>query len=82
MFNGIVAIAKNCRCSLIPAIKGHEIDVKNTDLRHNSKLEGMSYEEWKKGKAQSNPLTLPEEKAKAIKNAYIAEYRRKAKSIK
>lgn len=71
----------NCRCSLIPAIKGHEIDASNLNLRRNNKLEGMSYNEWKKAKAESNPITLPEEKAKAIKGTYIADYKRKAGQI-
>lgn len=79
--NGDPSEVYNCRCTLLTVIKGHGINVKDLSLRRNNKLEGMSYEEWKKGKAESNPITLPEEKGEAIKQAYNAEYRRKAGEI-
>lgn len=40
----------NCRCTLVPAVKG----VDQSNAPRNSKLGGMTYEEWKKGKA--NPV--------------------------
>ena len=66
----------NCRCTLLSAIKGHEIDLSDTSLRHDKNLGKMSYDEWKDAKAPvtSNPITLPEEKAAAIKQKYINEY--------
>lgn len=67
----------NCRCTLIAQLSGFKKDIKDLDLRHNEKLGDMSYNEWKKAKATSNPITLPEEKAENIKQTYIAEYRRK-----
>lgn len=67
----------NCRCTLISQIKGYETDVKDLSLRHNEKLGDMTYDEWKKAKAESNLITLPEEKAENIRLGYIAEYRRK-----
>ena len=68
----------NCRCTLISQVKGFETDVSDMSLRRDDKLGDMSYEEWKaQKKSESNPITLPEEKARNIKNAYIAEYRGK-----
>lgn len=66
----------NCRCTLISAIKGHEIDLSDTSLRHNKNLDGMSYDEWKDehSPVTSNPITLPEEKAKSIRQKYLNEY--------
>jgi hypothetical protein len=38
----------------------------------------MTYEQWKnEKKSTSNPITLPEEKAAAIRQSYIHEYSRK-----
>jgi hypothetical protein len=38
-------------------------------------MDGMTYDQWRNAKATSNPITLPEEKAKAIKQSFINEYR-------
>ena len=66
----------NCRCTLLSAIKGFEIDASDINLRHNKNLKGMTYEQWKnEKKSTSNPITLPEEKAKAIKGSYVRQYR-------
>lgn len=68
----------NCRCTLISQVKGFETDVTDMSLRRDDKLGDMSYEEWKaQKKSESNPITLPEEKARNIKGAYVAEYRGK-----
>lgn len=67
----------NCRCTLIGAVAGTEIDKSEAkDLPRNSKLGGMTYKEWLKGHGRSNPIDLPERKAEALKQAYNAEYRR------
>ena len=69
------AIAHNCRCTLMAAIKGFEIDTKNTDLRHDANLGGMTYDEWKATKKSiSNPIDLPEQKAATIQGAWNAKY--------
>lgn len=39
----------NCRCTLIPSIKGWEFDLSDRSLRYDDKLGDMSYEEWKYG---------------------------------
>lgn len=69
----------NCRCTLLTAIRGYEIDASDISLRHNKNLEGMSYEEWKDEHATvtSNPITMPEEKAESFRQHYINEYRRR-----
>lgn len=66
----------NCRCTLLSAIKGYEIDTSNTDLRHDKNLGKMTYDEWLDAKAPvtSNPIDLPEKKAAAFKQSYINEY--------
>ena len=65
----------NCRCTLLPAIKGYEIDVTDPSVRPNDKLGKMTYEEWlAEKKSISNPITLPEEKAATIKGAWWKKY--------
>lgn len=65
----------NCRCTLLAAIKGHEIDVTNRKIRHDKQLGKMSYDDWRKEKrSTSNPITLPEEKEAAMQAEYIREY--------
>lgn len=67
----------NCRCTLVGQIKGFETDT--LIYRTDPDLGGMSYEEWKEAKPEYNSITLPEEKAEAIKWSYIAKYRRYAR---
>lgn len=64
----------NCRCSLRGLVDG--LEPKARELRDLSEI--GDYEEWKKGKVEPNPITLPEEKAEAIRQAEIAKYRRMA----
>ena len=40
----------NCRCTMIPAIDG--VEYENPAMVRNSKLGGMTWEEWKEGAAQ------------------------------
>lgn len=46
MDNGIFAIAKNCRCTLVPVVDGAD---PSEGVRH-SNLGGVSYEEWREGR--------------------------------
>ena len=46
----------NCRCTLVPRLKG--LDQSNAP--RNSKLGGMSYEEWKKGHVREPELSIPD----------------------
>ena len=63
----------NCRCTLRGVVKGMER--RAYKYKDTSGLEGMTYDEWRNAKAKSNPITLQEEKGKAIKQSYINEYR-------
>lgn len=47
----------NCRCTLIGQVKGFERDT--TAYRHDPDLDGMTYEEWKKGKPTYKPTAKP-----------------------
>ena len=47
--NGIFAIAKNCRCTLIGEVEGVDYNLSDVTER-DSKLGDMSYEEWKEEK--------------------------------
>lgn len=65
----------NCRCTLIPQVKGFEYDIRNDDGIDYSQINGMDYAQWKRSKEEiTNPITLPEDKAKAIRGSYIHEY--------
>ncbi len=47
----------NCRCTLIAAVKGFEIDTSNPDIRPMPKLTDMTYDEWKESRISvSKPL--------------------------
>ena len=65
----------NCRCTLIPQNAKHQyaVHTERTDL---SQIEGMTYDEWRESHVEKpNRITLPEEKAAAIKGAYIKQYK-------
>lgn len=61
----------NCRCTLLTWVRGYEHDA----VKESDGLEGMSFEEWLKAKPVSNRITLPEEKASAIRGAWIKKYK-------
>ena len=85
MFNGIMAVAKNCRCTLIPMLTGiDEINNDLTDLseRDTSKLEGMSYSEWKKAKPKYKPIEKQKKTSEAIKRKFISQYKETATRLK
>lgn len=65
----------NCRCTLLSAIEDHTLEVTDDRLEYSDEYESMTYEDWLESKkSYSNPITLPEEKAAAIKQSYINEY--------
>lgn len=75
-YNGKMAIAKNCRCTLLSVIKGHELDINDDRVSYADEYADMDYDEWKEAKkSYSNKITAPEEKARKIKQEYIREYR-------
>ena len=67
----------NCRCRVISQVKPYTRDLSNTDMRHNKNLGNMSYETWKKGHSDPNPITRPDEIANAMRWSYINDYRRR-----
>ena len=66
-----------CRCSLIANLKGFERDLTDMSIRNDENLGGMTYEQWKKAKPKYQDILMQEKKGKAIRGAYINEYRRK-----
>ena len=47
-----------CRCTLVAAVEGVNVDYSDTSLRHNSNLGDMTYDEWKKeNKSRSDKIT-------------------------
>ena len=54
----------NCRCTMVSQIEGFERDPSDMGWRNDSKLDGMSYEDWKGEKASA--LSIPEPKPKAV----------------
>ena len=65
----------NCRCTLLAAIKGFELDLTDPNVRPNDKLGEMTYEEWlAEKKSVSNPIDLPEQKAANIQGAWWKQY--------
>lgn len=73
----------NCRCTLVQLIKGFETDFSDLENRYSKLPEGQTYEEWKATrKATSNPITLPERKAEAYRQAWIRKYGGNGSGIK
>lgn len=79
MFNGVGAIAHNCRCTLVADIKGFEDDFSDLSWRKDDKLGGMSYEEWKKGHGKSEPIDKPDKVSQKAKQIEIANYKSRNK---
>lgn len=46
LYNGVFAIAKNCRCTITAKVKG----IDTSDGKRFSRLGKVSYDDWKKGK--------------------------------
>ena len=72
------SLVYNCRCTMraVHDQKEAEEEMQDLSLRYNEKLGDMSYDEWRKAKAKSQPILLPEERSRAIRQRYINEYRR------
>jgi len=66
----------NCRCTLIASLQGFERDLSDLSLRNTKHMGDITYEEWKKAKAKSDPITKGEEISEAMRRKYINEYRR------
>ena len=81
--NGNFAIAHNCRCTLIPLLIGIDNeDVTDLSERESSKLDGMSYSEWKKAKPKYEPIEKQKKTSEAIKRKFINQYKETATRLK
>lgn len=76
----------NCRCTIVAMLTGipeldeeGSNDLSNLEFRNAEKLEGMSYEEWKKGYGKSDPILKAKKIGEARKAQAIKEYREAAK---
>ena len=65
----------NCRCTMVAALKGFNNSLSDLSLRNTDKMDGMTYKEWKKAKATSDPIDKQEQIAKEMKEYYIKQYR-------
>ena len=73
----------NCRCTLIPLLIGNDNeDVTDLSERESSKLEGMSYSEWKKAKPKYEPIEKQKKTSEAIKRKFISQYKETATRLK
>jgi uncharacterized protein with gpF-like domain len=64
----------NCRCTMVTNFKGFSKKITNYDI--SERLGGMTFSEWKKAKAKSQPIDTQEKKGNAIKQSYINEYKK------
>lgn len=67
----------NCRCTQVASVLD-DVDIPKT----SPKLGELSFEEWLEAKPVYNPQTLPVEKAEAIRQAHIANYRKARARLK
>lgn len=49
----------NCRCKIVTEDPEFPLDASNLEFRHSERLEGMSYEEWKKQHAKGESKKKP-----------------------
>lgn len=61
----------NCRCTLVPVLKGYEGDNSWKD----EALKDMTYEEWVNGHVTSDSITKQDELSEYYKDQYINEYK-------
>lgn len=65
----------NCRCTLVPVLKGFETDSTDLSLRNTNHMEESTYEEWKNAKtSESHSITKQDEIETTMKAKYNAEY--------
>lgn len=64
----------NCRCTTIGQVKGFETDVRGFDLRDDPDIDGMTYAEWKKARAKSQPILHQQKVGEAIRGSYYHQY--------
>ena len=81
--NGDPATVWNCRCSLIPLLIGiDDEDVTDLSERESSKLDDMSYSEWKKAKPKYEPSEKQKKTSETINRKFINQYKETATRLK
>jgi len=64
----------NCRCSLRGVVKG--LERRSGQFRDDSKINGMTYDEWRNAKAKSQDIQHQEKVGEAMKRKHINEYKK------
>lgn len=72
----------NCRCTLIADIEGFENDARDLSLRNTANFEESTYDEWREKHGVSQDILHEEKVAEALRESYLAEYRRSRKKKK
>lgn len=73
---GEAFLVYNCRCTLVPALKGFNVDSSDTSLRHTDYMNEQTYDEWKESHyIISDPITKQDDIAEIMKRGYNEEYR-------
>lgn len=72
---GEAFLVYNCRCTLVPALKGFNVDSSDTSLRHTDYMNEQTYDEWKESHyIISDPITKQDDIAETMQRAYGREY--------
>lgn len=73
---GEAFLVYNCRCTLVPVLKGFEVDSTDLSLRNTNHMEEETYEEWKEShNITSDSITKQDDIEKTMKREYNNEYR-------
>lgn len=73
---GEAFLVYNCRCTLVPALKGFNVDSSDTSLRHTDYMNEQSYDEWKESHyIISDPITKQDDIAEIMKESYTQDYK-------
>ena len=68
--NGNMAIAKNCRCTILAFVKGFEHDT----IKESDKMGDMTFDEWLEAKENPKDILHQYETGKDIRDDYIRRY--------
>ena len=65
-----MAIAKNCRCTILAFVKGFEHDT----IKTSDKMGDMTFDEWLEAKENPKDILHQYETGKDIRDDYIRRY--------
>lgn len=73
---GEAFLVYNCRCTLVPALKGFAPEASDLSLRNTNHMEEETYEEWKEShNITSDSITKQDDIAKTMQIEYGQEYK-------